>query len=288
MGVFNNLVMFDQHAKQNSMQSVVPDLATGWSWSEDGTQLTFPLREGVKWHDGKPFTASDVKCTWDLLTGKSTEKLRLNPRKSWYRNLAEVTTNGDYEITFHLQRPQPAFVALLASGYSVAGVHETGATSMPLMMSRLGRVRPQPELQAPHRSLGGNAQYWPACPARDASPLPSRTTVEAENLGLRSTRLRCPRSLGSGPAANRRTCRNRDKSESEHRTRYLHVECRLCSPPRTARPPLRSKPPHGGATRCVADMPGNDKRCLFGAAPRQWPGAIHSGIGQFFPSAVSS
>jgi peptide/nickel transport system substrate-binding protein len=119
MGVFNNLVVFDQHAKQNSMRTIVPDLATGWSWSEDGTQLTFPLRQGVKWHDGKPFTGKDVKCTWDLLTGKSSERLRLDPRKSWYRNLAEVTTNGDYEVTFHLQRPQPAFVALLASGYSV-------------------------------------------------------------------------------------------------------------------------------------------------------------------------
>src|SRR5271166_6005134 len=63
MGVFNNLVMFDQHVKQNSLQSIVPDLATGWSWSEDGMQLTFPLREGVKWHDGRPFTAKDVKCT---------------------------------------------------------------------------------------------------------------------------------------------------------------------------------------------------------------------------------
>ena len=41
-----------------------------WSWNEDGTELTFPLRQGVKWHDGKPFTATDVKCTWDLLTGK--------------------------------------------------------------------------------------------------------------------------------------------------------------------------------------------------------------------------
>jgi peptide/nickel transport system substrate-binding protein len=119
MEVFNNLVMFDQHAKQNSMASIVPDLATSWSWSEDGTQLTFPLRQGVRWHDGKPFTAADVKCTWDLLTGKSSEKLRLDPRKSWYRNLAEVTTNGEYEVTFHLERPQPAFVALLASGYSV-------------------------------------------------------------------------------------------------------------------------------------------------------------------------
>src|SRR5216684_827849 len=118
MGIFNNLVMYKQDVPQTSLGSIVPDLAIGWSWNEDGTQLTFPLREGVKWHDGKPFTAKDVKCTWDLLTGKSSEKLRLNPRKSWYGNLAEVTTNGDYEVTFHLERPQPAFVALLASGYS--------------------------------------------------------------------------------------------------------------------------------------------------------------------------
>src|SRR5271166_5998055 len=61
MGLFNNLVMFDQHAKQNNMESIVPDLATGWWWSEDGDQLTFPLREGVKWHDGRPLTAEDVK-----------------------------------------------------------------------------------------------------------------------------------------------------------------------------------------------------------------------------------
>src|SRR6202040_4117113 len=56
MAVFNNLVMFDQHASQASVQSIVPDLATSWSWNEDGTELTFPLRQGVKWHDGKPFT----------------------------------------------------------------------------------------------------------------------------------------------------------------------------------------------------------------------------------------
>jgi peptide/nickel transport system substrate-binding protein len=118
MGVFNNLVMFDQHVKQNSPQSIVPDLASSWSWNEEGTALTFTLRQGVKWHDGKPFTARDVQCTWDLLTGKANDKLRVNPRKSWYRNLDEVTADGDYQVTFHLKRPQPAFIALLASGWS--------------------------------------------------------------------------------------------------------------------------------------------------------------------------
>ena len=115
MGVFNNLVVYDQHVKQNSLQSIVPDLATSWAFGEDGTQLTFKLREGVKWHDGKPFTAKDVACTWDLLLGKANEKLRTNPRKVWYDNVKEVGANSYGEAVFYLKRPQPA---LLASGYS--------------------------------------------------------------------------------------------------------------------------------------------------------------------------
>jgi len=118
MGVFNNLVVYDQHVPQNSVRSIVPELATSWSLNEEGTELTFPLRHNVKWHDGKPFTAQDVRCTWDLLSGKTSEKLRINPRKSWYGNVEEVTTNGDYEVTFRLKRPQPSLLALLASGWA--------------------------------------------------------------------------------------------------------------------------------------------------------------------------
>src|SRR6201984_2786902 len=51
MGVFNNLVMYKQDVPQNSLQSIVPDLAVRWSWSEEGTELTFPPRQGVKWHE---------------------------------------------------------------------------------------------------------------------------------------------------------------------------------------------------------------------------------------------
>ena len=103
MPIFNNLVVYDQHKEQNSDATIVPELATSWSWSADKTALTFKLREGVKWHDGVPFTSKDVKCTWDMLRGVSEQKFRKNPRKDWYANVSDITVNGDLEVTFHLE-----------------------------------------------------------------------------------------------------------------------------------------------------------------------------------------
>src|SRR5712671_6628405 len=48
MGLFNNLVVFDQHVPQASLQSIVPDLAAEWSWDPSKTELSFRLRGGVK------------------------------------------------------------------------------------------------------------------------------------------------------------------------------------------------------------------------------------------------
>ena len=118
MGVFNNLVMFDQHKKQNTLNGIVPDLATSWSWSEDGKKLTFTLRQGVTWHDGKPFTAADVKCTWDLLAGTAPDNFKLNFRKGWYANVESVAVNGPFEVAFNLKAPQPALLGLIASGFT--------------------------------------------------------------------------------------------------------------------------------------------------------------------------
>jgi peptide/nickel transport system substrate-binding protein len=56
MPVFNNLVIYKQDVAQNSVASIVPELAESWAWSADNKTLTFKLRQNVKWHDGKPFT----------------------------------------------------------------------------------------------------------------------------------------------------------------------------------------------------------------------------------------
>ena len=118
MGLFNNLVIYDQHKPQNSMSTIVPELATSWAWSPDNLKLTFKLREGVKWHDGQPFTSKDVKCTFDLIQGKGQDKFRKNPRKDLFNNISEVSTNGDFEVTLQLKRPQPSLLAMIASGYT--------------------------------------------------------------------------------------------------------------------------------------------------------------------------
>jgi peptide/nickel transport system substrate-binding protein len=57
----------------NSSQAPIPMLATGYSWSNGGRTLTLTIRSGVKWNDGKPFSASDVAYTFNLL--KSNPKL---------------------------------------------------------------------------------------------------------------------------------------------------------------------------------------------------------------------
>ncbi len=117
--VYNNLIMFDPTKSMSRPESIVPDLATSWSWSADNKTLTFKLRRGVTWHDGKPFTAADVKCTWDAVTGKREGVLRRSPRRAWFSNLQEIIVDSDDQVSFRLGRPQPSFLSFFAVGWAV-------------------------------------------------------------------------------------------------------------------------------------------------------------------------
>jgi peptide/nickel transport system substrate-binding protein len=126
MPCFNNLVLFDPLKKQESMDTIIGDLAEKWAWQDGGRNLVFFLRKGVKWHDGQPFTAKDVKFTFDMLreTPDAQGKLRLNPRKDWYANVEAVEAPDPHTAVFRLKRPQPSLLLMLASGYSpIYGAH---------------------------------------------------------------------------------------------------------------------------------------------------------------------
>jgi peptide/nickel transport system substrate-binding protein len=118
MPIYNNLVSYNPDHAVDSADDLYPELAEKWAWSNGGKTLTFTLRRGVQWHDGKPFTAVDVKDTFDLVRGAHPDKkLRSSPRKLWFEQVESITTNGDHEVSFHLKRPQPSLLSMTASGY---------------------------------------------------------------------------------------------------------------------------------------------------------------------------
>src|SRR5262249_11989578 len=100
--------------------TVVPDLAERWSWQDNHRNLVFFLRRNVKWHDGKPFTARDVKYTFDVVreAPDAPAKLRLSPPKAWFANVEAIETPDAYTVVFRLKRPQPSLLMMLAAGYS--------------------------------------------------------------------------------------------------------------------------------------------------------------------------
>jgi peptide/nickel transport system substrate-binding protein len=120
MPCYSNLVVYDQTKRLGRMETIVPELAEKWSWQDGYRNLVFFLRRDVRWHDGRPFTSTDVKFTFDVVreAAEAPAKLRINPRKEWYANVDAVEAPDPYTVVFRLRRPQPSLLAMLASGYS--------------------------------------------------------------------------------------------------------------------------------------------------------------------------
>lgn len=158
--VFNNLVFFDQTKPRTGLDTVVPELAESWAWDATRTKLTFKLRQGVKWHDGKPFTSKDVQCTWNKLLGKDPEKFRKNPRKEWWKNINEIAINGDFEATFVLAQPQPSFLVLLAAAFSPVYPCHVSAASMRTKPIGTGPFKFVSFQSNTMIKLAKNTEYW--------------------------------------------------------------------------------------------------------------------------------
>ena len=73
--------------------------------------FTFKLREGVKFHDGTPFTSAAVKASFD-------RRVAVNQGPAYMvKDVASVTTQGDYGVTITLKAPNSAFLDYLACPY---------------------------------------------------------------------------------------------------------------------------------------------------------------------------
>lgn len=83
----------------------VPMLATEWAYNDDFTAITFQLREGVKWHDGEAFDASDVVFTYSMLKGTTLDTYAL------WDKFDTVEATGDYEVTITFKEPFSSFLA---------------------------------------------------------------------------------------------------------------------------------------------------------------------------------
>jgi peptide/nickel transport system substrate-binding protein len=117
---YSNLVIYDPLKPVETVDTIIGELAEKWSWQDNYRNLVFFLRKNVKWHDGQPFTAKDVKYTFDVVreSADAPGKLRLNPRKEWYANVEAIEAPEPYTVVFRLKRPQPSLLLMLASGYS--------------------------------------------------------------------------------------------------------------------------------------------------------------------------
>lgn len=113
--VMVNKVLFPGLVRPDSTLAPTPDLALSWTTSPDGRTYTFALRPGVRWHDGAPFTARDVKFTFDqVLDLSSGTRLR-----SDFAAIEGVDVIDSLTVRFRLSAPFAPFLTLL--GYN-AGI----------------------------------------------------------------------------------------------------------------------------------------------------------------------
>jgi peptide/nickel transport system substrate-binding protein len=123
--------IFDSLVELDDRLNIRPLLAESWDVSKDGLTYTFKLKKGVKWHDGKPFTARDVAFTfYSVLDPKVTTPHRAyfdmlasfpeltnkdNPKKPEELAVKPIEVVDDHTVRFRLRYPSGAFLAVLVN-----------------------------------------------------------------------------------------------------------------------------------------------------------------------------
>jgi len=110
-GVYSGLLHYDP----DDPTKITGDLAERWTASPDGKIYTFHLRKGVKWHDGQPFSAADVKATFDRILNPDFKSPRCG---SMLKPIVASLEVGDpHTVQVHLKFPAAPVLAYLASAW---------------------------------------------------------------------------------------------------------------------------------------------------------------------------
>ncbi len=102
----------------DDLKTIVPNVAKGWEWNEDFTQLTFFLRKGHKWSDGAPFTAEDVKFWYDDLSLDSNVIAKPKDYVLVAGERMTVDVVNPETVRFNLPAPKPGLLAHFATSYA--------------------------------------------------------------------------------------------------------------------------------------------------------------------------
>jgi peptide/nickel transport system substrate-binding protein len=109
---YSLLVKFDG----KEYPKVVPDLAESWTVSADGLTYTFKIRSGVKFHDGSPLTAEDIKATYDRIINPPQGVISI--RKAYYADIGSVEAADPTRVVFKLKSPMAGVLEALASPFN--------------------------------------------------------------------------------------------------------------------------------------------------------------------------
>ena len=164
-----------------------PMLATGYTWSADKKTLTFTIRDGVTWSDGKPFSAADVAFTFNLL--KKYPGLDLNAL--WSSVLTKVTANGKQVVMTFKTAAQP-YLYYIASQVSIVPQHiwSTGdAAKDPVQYQDANPIGTGPFTVSPCKpaniTFKANPTYWQkGLPKVKTVNYPAYTDNSPANLDL--------------------------------------------------------------------------------------------------------
>jgi peptide/nickel transport system substrate-binding protein len=107
-----NLVRFS-----DDLVTIVPNIAKGWEWNDDFTQLTFFLRKGHKWSNGDPFTAADVEFWYENLNLDTNVIAKPKDYVLVAGEPMTVDVIDDQTVRFNLPAPKPGLLAYFATHY---------------------------------------------------------------------------------------------------------------------------------------------------------------------------